>query len=152
MFNRTTDSDYYGSHPKDLQGLEEVNKVLDVKSSTYVLGDELDEEAPTCVAISFPPNWELPRHSHGCDRLEIIIEGSLSAGDVILGPGDIMRAGEGEMYGPHQTGPEGCKTLEVFGTRRGYHVLTFESPAGDVETIDIAAEDSLKNQRAAGIL
>jgi hypothetical protein len=148
---RTADADYYDSHPEDLkENLTAVNAVSNLRTSTYVLGDPLDENAPAAAVILYPPNWVLPRHTHACERLEIVIEGSISAGDLILSPGDVMEAHRGELYGPHVIGPEGCKTLEVFGNRRGYHLLTFEDPSGQLVELDIASDDAAKAVQGTG--
>jgi len=147
---RTVDDDYYESHPDDLQTLTEINAVSNLKTSTYVLGDPLDDNAPTAAIIKYPPNWVLPRHTHACERVEIVIEGSIAVGDLTLGPGDVMEAGAGELYGPHVIGPEGCKTVEIFSTRHGYHLLTFETPDGDLVTQDIASEGATDAVAGAG--
>jgi hypothetical protein len=147
---RTVDDDYYESHPDDLQMLTEINAVSNLKTSTYVLGDALDDAAPTAAIIQYPPNWVLPRHTHACERIEIVIEGSIAVDELTLGPGDVMEARAGELYGPHVIGPEGCKTVEIFSTRRGYHLLTFETPQGDLVTQDIAGEGAADAVAGAG--
>jgi hypothetical protein len=147
---RTVDDDYYESHPDDLQSLTAINVASNLKTSTYVLGDPLDDKAPTAAIIEYPPNWVLPRHTHACARMEIVIEGSIAVDDMTLGPGDVMEANAGELYGPHVIGPQGCKTVEIFSTRRGYHLLTFETPDGDLVTQDIASEDAVAAVAGAG--
>ena len=86
----------------------------------YVLGDDSEApDAPTVVMLDMPPNYVLFRHAHICHRFEVVVKGSMRAGDRTLVPGDVMVAKPGELYGPHVAGPEGCTTAEVFGTLEG---------------------------------
>jgi len=85
-----------------------------------VLGDDPDApDAPAVVMLDMPPGYVLFRHAHICHRFEVVVKGSMRAGERTLGPGDVMVAAPGEWYGPHVAGPEGCTTAEVFGTLDG---------------------------------
>jgi hypothetical protein len=97
----------------------------------YVLGDDVEApEAPAVVMLEMPPGYVLFRHAHLCHRFEVVVKGSMRAGDRTLVPGDVMVAKPGEWYGPHIAGPEGCTTAEVFGTLDG----VFRVLAGSDET------------------
>jgi hypothetical protein len=133
----TTDRDYWNRIPADLQPLLETSDAQGLTVTMHVLGDSSDEDAPAVMVIKMPPGWVLPAHAHVADRLEVVLEGSIEAGDRVLGPGDIMTARNRQVYGPHQVGPEGCVTLEVFSSRRGSHTLVFDFGAGPQE-VDIA--------------
>jgi anti-sigma factor ChrR (cupin superfamily) len=86
----------------------------------YVLDDDQESwDSPAVVVLEMPPNYVLFRHAHVCHRFEVVVKGSLEAGGRILGPGDVMTARPGELYGPHTAGPEGCTTVEVFGSLEG---------------------------------
>ncbi len=86
----------------------------------FVLADEDDDwDAPAAVVLEMPPGYVLFRHAHICHRFEVIVKGSLEADGKWLGPGDVMTAKPGEMYGPHTAGPQGCTTVEVFGSLEG---------------------------------
>jgi len=86
----------------------------------YVLDDDSEApDAPTVVMLDMPPGYVLFRHAHICHRFEVVVKGSMRAGDRTLVPGDVMVAQPGEFYGPHVAGPEGCTTAEVFGTLEG---------------------------------
>jgi hypothetical protein len=91
--------------------------------------------------VEYPPNYVLPRHSHGSGRLELVVRGSIQVGEDVLGPGDIMTAGADEFYGPHTMGPDGCTTMEVAAVRGG-RLLTFETPGGAM-TVDFSDPESL---------
>jgi anti-sigma factor ChrR (cupin superfamily) len=86
----------------------------------FVLADDPgDDDAPAVVMLAMPPNYVLFRHAHVCHRFEVVVRGSLSVDGRTLGPGDVMTASPGELYGPHVAGPEGCTTAEVFGSLDG---------------------------------
>lgn len=97
----------------------------------YVLDDGTETmDAPAVVVLEMPPGYVLFRHAHICHRFEIVVKGSLQAGDRTLGPGDVMTARPGEWYGPHVAGPDGCTTAEVFGTLDGVFRVFAEAPEG----------------------
>jgi len=96
-----------------------------------VLGDDpADAEAPAVVLLEMPPHYVLFRHAHICHRFEVVVRGSLQAGGRTLGPGDVMTARPGELYGPHVAGPEGCTTAEVFGSLEGVFRVVSETTDG----------------------
>ena len=100
----------------------------------FVLADDPTSwDSPAVVLLELPPNYVLFRHAHVCHRFEVVVKGSLEAGGKVLGPGDVMTARPGELYGPHTAGPEGCTTAEVFGTLEGVFRVIAESPAGPRE-------------------
>src|SRR5262245_6770307 len=84
----------------------------DLRTSHLLIGDS--PAAPRIVIMDMGPGFVIPRHYHGCERFEVIVKGSLFAGDDELGIGTIMLAHAGEVYGPKVAGPEGCLTVEVF--------------------------------------
>lgn len=97
----------------------------------FVLGeDPADAEAPAVVLLEMPPHYVLFRHAHICHRFEVVVRGSLQAGGRTLGPGDVMTARPGELYGPHVAGPEGCTTAEVFGSLEGVFRVLSETADG----------------------
>lgn len=61
-----------------------------VRVSFHILGDATDDAAPTAM-FQMPPGLELPRHGHPCQRLEVVIEGTLHVGDRVHGPGPYWR-------------------------------------------------------------
>ena len=99
----------------------------------FVLADDEAWDAPAAVILEMPPGYVLFRHGHICHRFEVVIKGSLQASGKMLGPGDVMTARPGEMYGPHTAGPEGCTTVEVFGTLEGVYRVIANAPDGPRE-------------------
>ncbi len=98
-----------------------------------MLGEADDLGAPAAVVLDMPPGYVLFRHAHLCHRFEVVVKGSLRAGDRELGPGDVMTAAPGEWYGPHVAGPDGCTTVEVFSTLDGVFRVRAESGEGPRE-------------------
>lgn len=99
----------------------------------YVLGDQGDPEAPAAVVLDMPPGYVMFRHAHPCHRVEVVVKGSLTAGDRVLHSGDVMTADPGEWYGPHVAGPAGCTTVEVFSSLEGVFRVFAESDGGPRE-------------------
>lgn len=87
----------------------------------YVLlaTDPNDPERPLSVMSDYPPDHQVPPHTHGTDYIEIVISGELTVGKTRFVSGDarIMKAGTG--YGPLRSGPLGCRVLTVFDRSAG---------------------------------
>lgn len=99
-------------------------------SELFVLGDDPEAaNSPAVVLLEMPSGYVLFRHAHICHRFEVVVKGSLEANGRTLGPGDVMTARPGEWYGPHVAGPDGCTSVEVFGTLDG--VFRVLAEAGD---------------------
>jgi hypothetical protein len=85
-----------------------------------------------------PPGYVLARHGHPCFRVEIVVQGSLDAGDgTIASVGDVFTAAPGELYGPHIAGDEGCTTIEIFSALDGMFRLLYEDSDGSIKEADI---------------
>src|SRR3974390_1847428 len=92
--------------------------------------DQASSDAPAVVVLDMPPGYVLFRHAHVCHRFEIVVKGSLRAGDRTLVPGDVMTAAPGEGYGPHVAGPGGVTPAEVFPPLGGvFRVLALDGEA-----------------------
>jgi hypothetical protein len=116
-------------------------------ATMFVMGDEHDESAPAALIFTAAPDSVQDRHAHTCDRMEIVLEGSMTNEDgVVLGPGDVMLSRRGEAYGPHVAGPDGFRTVEIFSTLAGAHNVLFESENGYLE-IDVATLGGLEKAR-----
>lgn len=101
----------------------------------FVLDDDEAWDAPAVVMLEMPPNYVLFRHAHVCHRFEVVVKGTLEADGRTLGPGDVMTARPGELYGPHVAGPEGCTTAEVFSSHEGVYRVLAEAH-GEVREFD----------------
>lgn len=134
--------DYWDLYPSGMEGMRAVVEAQRLRVTIHVLGDPASEDAPTAIVLKMPPNYELLRHAHDCERLEVVLEGSLSSGDRMLGPGDILKSGYRQQYGPHYAGPDGCTTMEFFSTRAGAHAMLLEEPDG-IRTVDLTAQEAL---------
>lgn len=87
---------------------------MNLTMARFPLGDPDDGQAPMASVLYMPPGYVLWRHRHNCYRFEAIIKGSVTSGDRVLGPGDIMVTKPNEAYGPYTVGPEGMVTVEIF--------------------------------------
>ncbi|MBV9661550.1 MAG: hypothetical protein JO337_10365 [Acidimicrobiales bacterium] len=101
-----------------------------MRMTWFILGDDDSEDAPAAMVLDMQPGHVIARHAHDCERVEIVVSGSLDVGDRILRAGDIMVAHPGEFYGPHVAGPEGCMTLEVFSAARETHQIVYQAEDG----------------------
>jgi hypothetical protein len=96
-------------------------KAVGVELAFFLLGDDPEVlKNPAAVMFWMPPNYRLPRHSHACFRVEVIVKGSLDNGHRILKPGDVNISQPNQKYGPHLAGPEGCLTCEIFSDLRAF--------------------------------
>jgi hypothetical protein len=83
-------------------------------TSTFRVGVPEDPDAPTIFRTYFPPNFEVPPHTHACDYAEVILEGSQQVTRKWHYPGDIRIVKAGTAYGPLVAGPEGATVLLIF--------------------------------------
>jgi hypothetical protein len=109
----------------------------------FVLGDPEDNKTPAANLIEIPAYFPLPRHTHDCDVLMVVIKGSIYADDKVLRPGDVMTAIAHEFYGPEVAGPEGCARIEFFASLSGFLETSYEKTNGEllvVRPLDSAGE------------
>lgn len=103
-----------------------VSEVLNIKIAVFPLAGEagVDEhghpKGPLMLVAEFPPNAFVPSHAHTVQRTEFVVRGELQVGDKTIRPGDVMISAAEEVYGPLQTGPEGCVTVEIFADASGF--------------------------------
>jgi hypothetical protein len=102
----------------------------------HALGPLDDEDhTPVAAILEMPPGYVLPRHAHNCERLEVVIAGSLTVDGRDLGPGTVLRSGGSEFYGPHVAGPDGCTTVEIFAALRGVGRIMLDDESGQHESV-----------------
>jgi len=124
---------YFDNFPADyLSALTEQGRENDSPTSVYTMGDPNDPETPAFVIFKMAPNSKLPRHSHPCQRFEVVIQGSMESEGETLVTGDIMMAAPNEPYGPHYAGPEGCTVVEYFGRVFGAYNIDWRKRNGDI--------------------
>ena len=123
---------FWGRSPaKYLTPLVRVSKAERVPLSIFAMGDPNKPDTPAFAVFKLHANSVLPRHSHPCERFEVVVAGSMQAvgpgdGGRVLGEGDVMLAGPDELYGPHIVGPDGLTVIEYFGGIRGLYDITFQ--------------------------
>jgi hypothetical protein len=136
-----SDPQFWARCPEELQPLAEGG----LGASYFLLGQRADDP-PTVIALRMDPNFVLARHAHDCHRFEVVVQGSLDAGERILGPGDVMYTEPGVAYGPHAAGPEGCITFEFFTDYRSSHTTLIDGDEGLV-ACDIATAAGMEKMQ-----
>ncbi len=127
---RQADASFWSSQPAFLRGLQEACQPFGLQIRHFVMGDPDNPTTSTAAVLKMPPGYVLPRHAHPCERLEVVVAGSLQVGEDVLVPGDVMATPAGEMYGPHTAGPDGCTTVEIFSSITGNGNVTFDTEDG----------------------
>jgi hypothetical protein len=60
----------------------------------------------------YDPGLVLERHGHASDHILFVLEGELTIGDRVCGPGTLVVLEKGAAFGPLIAGLEGCTFLE----------------------------------------
>ena len=128
--HRQADPQFWSSEPEFLRPLQEACAPHGLSIRHFVMGDPDVPTTPTAAVLKMPPGYVLPRHAHPCERLEVIVAGSLQVGGEVLLPGDVMETPAGEMYGPHAAGPDGCTTVEIFSSVTGNGNVVYDTEDG----------------------
>ena len=72
------------------------------------------DAAPVVVLASLPPGETITAHTHGCDYVEIVMDGSEVVGREERLPGHVTVVPAGTTYGPLVAGDHGVVKLVVF--------------------------------------
>ena len=138
MANYSMDNDPdYWRVPQRFKELAEFVPSTGARCAWYPMGDENDDEAPIAVVLSMEPGYVITRHAHPCERVEVVLRGSIETEGRTFVAGDVMTAHANEFYGPKVCGPEGCTTLEVFAAARGSYTRITEGPDGEPLSTDL---------------
>jgi anti-sigma factor ChrR (cupin superfamily) len=133
-FQSINDPAFWGHVPAPyLQPLVDACLPLDLGYRLFALGDPHDKETPAVTLFKATPGYVLPRHSHECERFEVVVEGSLTdEHGVVHGPGSILTAKPDQMYGPSVAGAEGYVSAEFFSRLAGTYEITWASKDGPI--------------------
>lgn len=85
-----------------------------VQFAQFLLDPSKAGESPAVVLAKFEPGEKIHPHTHACNYLEYIVQGSQRVGKVNFEAGDVRWASAGTGYGPIKIGLEGCTVLIVF--------------------------------------
>ena len=133
------DPDYWQA-PERFGPMFEASGSIGNKASLFALGDPDDDDTPMVFILKMEPGFILTQHAHPCERLEVIVRGSLIVGEETYYPGDVLTAGPEEMYGPKVAGPEGCTTAEVFAKATGAYERITEDAEGARTTTNLITD------------
>jgi len=134
------EKNFWGIIPDEFKRILGTDSVAGLNFSFFEMGERKDNP-PVVAPLRMEPGYILPRHAHNCYRCEIIIQGSLDIGDKILRPGDIMLSEPRTLYGPHQAGPDGCTTIEIFSSLDAAHTNLIEGEDGELIACDTWSAD-----------
>lgn len=127
------DPDFFKVGPKSAEWVRAGVEAVGSRIANFVMADDSeDAEAPVASLLYLGPNDVLPRHSHDCHRVEVIVKGELSVDGKIMRPGDVSVSKPHEFYGPHIAGPEGSLSVEIFSRASGLFPQMEDDP--DEET------------------
>jgi hypothetical protein len=129
----------FWTSPEDLRSLLIRNDDDGVRLK-YLPTDPDNYDAPGAVVMDMPAGFVLYRHSHECDRVEIIVRGSLDIGGRILDAGGIMTADAGTEYGPHVVLEGGATTVEFFTRFSAAWKPVYATATGPVQVDLLAGE------------
>jgi hypothetical protein len=116
--------------PEFARPMHEATLAVGCRIAYFALGDPDLESTPIAAVFEMPPGFVLRRHSHPCERFEVVIQGSMDLGERVAAVGSVMVSPPNEMYGPHTAGAEGCTTVEIFSSRSGSGRATYDTPDG----------------------
>ncbi|RZK02646.1 MAG: hypothetical protein EOO76_05970 [Novosphingobium sp.] len=85
-----------------------------IQYARFLLDEDNAATSPMVILSKFAPDEVVEPHTHDCNYLEYIIEGSQMVGKASFTKGDLRWAKAGTGYGPIVVGPEGCTVLIVF--------------------------------------
>jgi hypothetical protein len=112
-FLHIDDPGFYRLGPAEFAYQQVMPEAIGMKFASFVMSDSDKDVDATCVSLLWiEPNGRLPRHSHDCFRVEVIVRGSIQVGSRTLSSGHIAISWPGKVYGPHLAGPEGCLSVE----------------------------------------
>lgn len=96
--------------------------IVNARSTLFVLGDAMNENAPTVGIINvFPGPGDRLRgmHIHHADAVNLIIEGAFYMDGRWLRPGEAKIVDANKAYGDGLVGPEGVRFLEIWSAQHG---------------------------------
>lgn len=85
-----------------------------VRFTQFLIDPNDTADSPAVVLAKFEPGEEVQPHTHACNYLEYIVDGSQTVGKVLFNAGDVRWAAAGTGYGPIKVGPDGCTVMIVF--------------------------------------
>lgn len=78
------------------------------------MGPDGEEGCTNVCIVKWPPNSRVEPHSHASDYCELILEGTQRVGPDWFKAGDLRIATAGQIYGPLESGDEGCTIAVIF--------------------------------------
>jgi hypothetical protein len=148
------DAEFFKVGPPSVEWVRVGVEAVGSRIANFVMGEDVeDKEAPVASLLWLPPNDVLPRHSHDCFRVEVMVRGSLTVEGQILHPGDVSVSQPNEFYGPHIAGPTGSLSVEIFSKATGLSPTMEDHPDEAsqkmLEKFGAAVEEFQRQQQTA---
>jgi hypothetical protein len=148
------DPEFFKVGPPSVEWVRAGVEAVGSRIANFVMGEDIeDKEAPVASLLWLPPNDVLPRHSHDCYRVEVMVRGSLTVEGQILHPGDVSVSQPNEFYGPHIAGPTGSLSVEIFSKATGLLPTMEDDPdeasKAMLDKFGAAVEEFQRNQQPA---
>lgn len=133
MPNYSMDDDpQYWQAPERYRVPFEKSPSMGVRCSYFPLGDPNDDNTPVAVVLKMKPGFVITEHCHPCERVEVVVRGTLTADGHVYVPGDVLTAKANEFYGPKTAGKDGCTTIEIFSNAAGATYRVTRDKSGKV--------------------
>jgi hypothetical protein len=93
-----------------------------LQQASIDLGPDDGPDHPVLVMTRFPPNVDLPRHSHRAPFCDAVVDGSMWVEDdqTWYPIGTVRSVPGGTVYGPTRSGPDGLTLLEFYASAGGF--------------------------------
>lgn len=128
--------------------LDKIELPTGVVTSTFRVGDPLDETSPTIFKAFYPPGCYIEAHTHDCDYTEIILEGSQKVGAKWFKAGDVRIGLANRGYGPLLAGEEGATVLFIFKDNRWPAIAIGKNDGSTLRSDVISDHFAEKNEAA----
>ena len=92
---------------------------LDLTSEQVALRDELRAYFATLISAAERETMLTERHGHMSNHVVYVLEGEITVGDVVCGPGTNLYLEKGAAFGPIEAGPDGAFTKLVGSNAAG---------------------------------
>ena len=145
MPNYSMDDEEYWQNPERFRAMIDAanTAVPNARVTCFPMGDPDLDATPVAMMFQMDPGYVVTRHAHACERVEVVVRGSIDDGERILYPGAVMVARPGEVYGPKVAGPDGCLTVEIFSTMEGLYVRLSEAEDGQLVSMNFLEHPEL---------
>ncbi len=94
---------------------EEVRRIRRADGTEASVRERWLDFSPRFLSLvaRWDPGMMVHAHGHLSDHVVFVLEGEVTCGDVVCGPGTHLALDQGEAFGPFVAGPQGAVLFEV---------------------------------------